>query len=103
MPKVDLPGGKSAVLGLRMAEFRELWSSGEVRRLQELAEGGDLAEAYPLLAKTVRSWDCVSLDGKPLDPGKVESYDELEPGVFMRLMGAVAEYIGGSGGEAAKN
>ncbi len=93
MPKIDLPGGKSAIIALRMAEFRELWRSGAIAKLQSLAEGGDLAETYPVLARMVRAWDCVSEDGKPLDPAQLSSYDELEPGTFMRLMKAAGEYL----------
>ncbi|HUS97686.1 MAG TPA: hypothetical protein VMX97_13185 [Hyphomicrobiaceae bacterium] len=95
MPKIDLPGGYSAVIALRMAEFRELWKSGAIAKLQELGDGGDLGETYPLLARMVRSWDCTAEDGRKLDPAVPEEYDELEPGVFMVLMTAAAQYIGG--------
>ncbi len=96
MPKIELPGGKSAVIALRMAEFRELWSSGAIAKLQSLADGGDLAEAYPVLARMVRTWDCVSEDGKPLDPAQLSAYDELEPGAFMHLMKAAGAYLSGA-------
>ena len=96
MPKVALPGGKSALLALRMGEFRELWSSGAVQKLQGMsAEGADLGEIYPLLAIAVRSWDCTDEAGNALDPAKIAAYDELEPAVFMRLMTEVAQLVGG--------
>ena len=96
MSKVVLPGGHNAVLGIRMAEFRELWKSGAVQKIQGLtSEGGDLGDAYPILAKAVRSWDVVNEAGQPLDPTKPTSYDELEPATFMRLLRAFAEYISG--------
>lgn len=95
MGQVTLPGGHTATLALRMADFRELWSSGAIRKIQGLsAEGGDLGDAYPILAKAVVSWDL------PLDPTKPASYDELEPSTFMRLLRAFAEYIAG---EDSKN
>lgn len=101
MPKVELPGGKSAVIGLRMADFRELWSSGAVRKLDGLGQANsDLGEAYPLLAKAVQSWDLTDMAGNALDPHVAASYDELEPGTFMKLMTAVAKYVGG---EDSKN
>ena len=96
MPKIDLPGGHSAIVALRMAEFRQLWSSGAVQKLQGFQkEGGDLGELYPLLALSVKSWDCTDEAGNELDPSKIASYDELEPGVFMRLMTVLAQYVGG--------
>lgn len=96
MGKVALPGGHNAVLGIRMAEFRELWKSGAVQKIQGLtSEGGDLGDAYPILAKAVRSWDLVNDAGQPLDPAQPASYDELEPSVFMALLRAFAEYIAG--------
>jgi len=98
MPKVDLPGGHSAIIALRMAEFRELWSSGAVQKLKAMSlEGSDLGETYPLFAAAVRSWDCTTEQGQPLDPSRVESYDELEPSAFMALMQALAQYISGTG------
>jgi len=97
VPKVDLPGGRSAVIALRMAEFRQLWASGAVQKLQNIGqEGSDLGETYPLLAMSVRSWDCTDADGNALDPAQLESYDQLEPAVFMRLMTALAQYVGGA-------
>lgn len=97
MPKVDLPGGKHAVIALRMAEFRQLWASGAVQKLQNMsAAGSDLGETYPLLASSVKSWDCTDAAGQPLDPSQVASYDELDPAVFMRLMTALAQYVGGA-------
>jgi hypothetical protein len=97
MPKVDLPGGRHAVIALRMAEFRQLWASGAVQKLQGIGqEGSDLGETYPLLATAVRSWDCTDANGNALDPAQVASYDELEPSVFMRLMTALAQYVGGA-------
>ena len=97
MPKVALPGGKSALLALRMGEFRELWSSGAVQKLQGMsAEGADLGEIYPLLAIAVRSWDCTDEAGNALDPHLVASYDELEPSTFMVLMRELGQYVGGS-------
>jgi len=96
MGKVALPGGHQAVLALRMAEFRVLWSSGAVQKIQGLtSEGGDLGDAYPILAKAVHSWDLVGEDDKPLDPAQPASYDELEPATFMALLRAFAEYIAG--------
>lgn len=101
MGQISLPGGHTAVLALRMADFRELWASGAIRKIQGLsAEGGDLGDAYPILAVAVRSWDLVGGDGKPLDPTKPANYDELEPATFMRLLRAFAEYIAG---EDSKN
>lgn len=101
MPKVDLPGGKSAVIGLRMADFRELWSSGAVRKLQRMnLDDSDLGELYPLLARTVIEWDVTGVNGEVLNPKVEANYDELEPGTFMKLMTAVAKYVGG---EDSKN
>ena len=98
MPKVNLPGGRSALIALRMAEFRQLWSSGAVQKLQGMGQvGSDLGETYPLFAAAVRSWDCTDEAGKPLDPAQLASYDELEPSVFMALMQALAQYISGMG------
>ena len=96
MPKVDLPGGQSAILALRMAEFRQLWSSGAVQKLQGMkAAGADLSEIYPLLAIAVREWDCTDEAGNPLDPHDVASYDELPPSVFMVLMKELGQLVSG--------
>ena len=95
MPKIDLPGGHSAVIALRMAEFRELWNDGAIAKLQTLGDGGDLGEAYPVLARMVRSWDCTTEDGRELDPSEPTEYDELEPSTFMALMTAAGQYISG--------
>ena len=96
MPKIDLPGGHSAIVALRMAEFRQLWASGAVQKLKAFQnEGGDLGELYPLLALSVKSWDCTDEAGNALDPAKIAAYDELEPAVFMRLMTEVAQLVGG--------
>ena len=101
MSVVELAGGHSAVIGLRMAEFRELWAAGAVRKLQGMvADGGDLGDAYPLLAKTIRSWDLTDEAGNALDPAKVASYDELDPGTFMRLLNGVSRFLAG---EDSKN
>jgi len=97
MPKVALPGGHSAVLALRMGEFRQLWAAGAVQKLQGMsAEGADLGEVYPLLAIAVREWDCTGEDGQALDPHAIASYDELEPATFMALMQELGQYVGGS-------
>lgn len=100
MAVVTLSGGKQAVIALRMAEFRELWQSGELKTLQNIGEGGDLAKTYPILAKMVRRWDVTDLDGQPLDPSKPESYDEIEPNIYLQLIRAAGPYISG---EEAKN
>jgi hypothetical protein len=96
MPKVDLPGGHSAVLALRMEQFREMWQSGAIKKLQGMnADGADLGDLYPLLATAVKSWDCTDENGNALDPSQVESYDQIEPAEFMRLMTVLAQYVGG--------
>ena len=96
MPKVDLPGGKHAVIALRMGEFRQMWASGAIQKLQGIGqEGSDLGELYPLLALSVKEWDCTDEAGNALDPSQIASYDELEPAVFMRLMTVLAQYVGG--------
>ena len=96
MPKIDLPGGYSAVIALRMAEFRELWNDGTIKKLETLADGGDLEAYYPIFARAVRSWDCVSEDdGRKLDHSKIEDYDEMGAAQFMALMAAVSAYITG--------
>jgi hypothetical protein len=101
MAVLDLPGGHSATISLRMGEFRELWASGAVRKLQEMTqEGGDLGDAYPLLAKCIRSWNLTDEAGNALDPGNVTDYDELDPATFMRLLNGVARFLGG---EDSKN
>jgi hypothetical protein len=97
MPKVDLPGGKSALLALRMSEFRQLWSSGAMQKLQGMsAAGADLSEIYPLLAIAVRNWDCTDEAGNALDPHDVASYDELPPNIFMALMRELGQLVSGS-------
>jgi len=100
MPWVTLPNGKRVLFALRMAEFRELWQSGAIQALQNLEKSGDLAAAYPVLAKTAKAWDLTDLEGQPLDPTLEASYDELEPSAFLWLLKAVGAYISG---EETKN
>ena len=97
MPKIDLPGGYSAVIALRMSEFRELWNDGTIKKLETLTSGGDLGEVYyPIFVRMVHSWDCVSEDdGRKLDPSKIEDYDEMGAAQFMALMTAASAYITG--------
>lgn len=96
MAKVSLPGGKSAVVALTMREFRQMWSEGSIEKFKELGDpGADMSEAYPVMARMIRNWDCTDEAGNLLDPSKPESFDELEPGQFMALVRAVAAYIGG--------
>ena len=72
MPSNDLPGGQTAVLALRMGEFRQMWASGAVQKLQGMGqEGSDLGELYPLLALAVKSWDLHDEAGNALDPTKI--------------------------------
>lgn len=94
---VTLSTGHSVELYMSMADFRVLWQKGDVSSIQAMnQEGGDLGQAYPLLAKTILSWDITDKDGNPLDPSDVASYDKIEPPVFMQLMLAVSRYISGS-------
>jgi hypothetical protein len=101
MAVVELPGGHSATVGMRMAEFRELWASGAVAKLQAMTvAGGDMGDAYPLLVRCVRTWDLTAEDGRALDPAQLADYDELEPGTFMKLLNGVSRFLSG---EDSKN
>jgi len=103
MPTITLPDGHTADIRFKMREFRDLWRDGTIQRMQALttAEGGDLGEFYPVLARVIRSWNLVDDDGQVLDPTLEASYDELDPSQFMALVQAVSGMM--SGGETAKN
>ena len=98
MRTLKLPGGKTADVSLTMKEFRGLWIAGDIDKLTSLGQGSDLGEIYPVLVQMVQKWDCVDTDGKSLDPKQIESYDALEPNVFLKLMSEAAGYIGGVDG-----